>query len=107
MLIRLVIFLFQVHPALGVAGLFGVVVFLVWRSRQGQSFGHSDDHSMGSHVPPPTARSWFQVDITEVRIALDARSRAFLQRELMNAGRSANTSTKRGLVDLLRITLRA
>jgi uncharacterized membrane protein len=106
-LFELVSFLFRVHPALGIAGLVGVLAYLIiWSSRQEQT-GHHGEGSVGSHVPSPTARAWFQVDITEVRVALDARARAFLQRELMEQGRRANTSTKKGLNDLLQVVVRA
>jgi len=106
-LFDLVFFLFRVNPTLGFIALFLAIVYLVWRSRQGGPGGHVDDDSVGSAIPSPTSRAWFQVDITEVRIALDGRARAFLQRELMEQGRRANTRTKPGLVALLRIVLRA
>jgi uncharacterized membrane protein len=107
-LFDLIFFLFRVNPALGVAALVLVIVYLVWSSSRGSGHGgHHEAGGVGSHVPAPTARAWFQVDITEVRVALDARARAYLQRELMEQGRRANASTKKGLVDLLRIVLRA
>ncbi len=107
-LIQLVFFLFRVNPALGVAALVLVLVYLVWSSsRRSGSGGHHGEGSVGSYVPPPTSRTWFQVDITEVRIAIDARSRAFLQRELMEQGRRANASSKAGLVQLLHLVVRA
>ncbi len=106
-LFDLVFFLFRVDPALGFIALFLVIVYLVWRARGGGPPGHVDDDSVGSAIPAPTSRAWFQVDITEVRIALDGRARAFLQRELMEQGRRANTRTKPGLVALLRVVLRA
>lgn len=107
-LFDLIFFLFRVNPALGVAALVLVIVYVVWSSsRSAGHGGHHGSGTVGSHVPSPTARAWFQVDITEVRIALDARARAYLQRELMDQGRRANASTKKGLVDLLQLVLRA
>ena len=70
-LFDLVFFLFRVNPTLGFVALILVVLYLVWRARGGRSMGHSDDGSVGSAVPSPTSRAWFQVDITEVRIALE------------------------------------
>ncbi|GAB4194735.1 MAG: hypothetical protein OHK0013_00250 [Sandaracinaceae bacterium] len=105
-LFDLIFFLFRIHPALGIAGLLAVLGYVFWSARHHQG-GHHGESSVGSHVPSPTARAWFQVDITEVRIALDARARAYLQRELMEQGRRANASTKKGLHDLLQIVVRA
>lgn len=106
--VELIVFLFRVHPLLGVAGLFAGLLYLIWwsKSDQGQS-GHQDAGSVGSAVPSPTSRRWFQVDITEVRIALDARARTFLQRELMEQGRRADMRTPAGRLALLRIVVRA
>jgi uncharacterized membrane protein len=106
-LFDLVFLLFRIHPALGIAGLLAVLAYLVWSARKHQGGGHHDEGSVGSRVPGPTARAWFQVDITEVRVALDARARAYLQRELMEQGRRANASTKKGLNDLLQLVVRA
>jgi uncharacterized membrane protein len=107
-LIELIIFLFRVHPLLGVAGLFAGLLYLIWWSNSSSSAGgHHDSGSVGSAVPSPTSRRWFQVDITEVRIALDARARVFLQRELMEQGRRADMRTPAGRLALLRIVVRA
>lgn len=105
--LHLLLVLFRIHPALGMAGLLAVLLFLLWRGGNNRSFGHVDADSVGSAVPSPTNRAWFHVDITEVRVALDARARVFLQRELMNQGRRADTRTRTGLVALLQVVVRA
>jgi uncharacterized membrane protein len=106
--IDLVILLFRINPLLGIAALVVILVFLIWRSgAQSHSLGHRDDHSVGSTVPSPTSRRWFHVDITEVRVALDARARGFLQRELMQEGRRADMRTPAGRLALLRTVVRA
>jgi uncharacterized membrane protein len=106
--LELIVFLFRVHPLLGVAALFAGLLYLIWWSNsQSGSSGHHDSGSVGSAVPSPTSRRWFQVDITEVRIALDARARVFLQRELMEQGRRADMRTPAGRLALLRVVVRA
>jgi uncharacterized membrane protein len=106
--IELIFFLFRVHPLLGVAALFAGLLYLIWWSNsQSSAGGHHDAGSVGSAVPSPTSRRWFQVDITEVRIALDARARVFLQRELMEQGRRADMRTPAGRLALLRVVVRA
>lgn len=104
-LVELVFMLFRVHPLLGAAALMGLLLYLIARSRSERT--PLDTRSVGSAVPGPTSRSWFQVDITEVRVALDARARSYLQRELMDQGRRADTRTKQGLVSLLHVVVDA
>ncbi len=107
-LIELFVWLFRVNPLLGAAALFAFLLYGIWwAKRENGSLGRADVGSVGSSVPSPTSRRWFEVDLTEVRIALDARSRVFLQRELMEQGRRADTRTKAGLVSLLRVVVRA
>ncbi|MFK7987592.1 MAG: DUF1517 domain-containing protein [Sandaracinaceae bacterium] len=59
----------------------------------------------GSASPLPTRR-WNRVDITSVRIALDWRARASLQRDLNALARRGNTGTNEGLSSMLREVVR-
>ncbi|MBX7194208.1 MAG: DUF1517 domain-containing protein [Sandaracinaceae bacterium] len=106
--IEFFVWLFRVNPLLGFAALFALLLYGIWSAnRQAGAAGHQDSGSVGSSVPSATSRRWFEVDLTEVRIALDGRARSYLQRELMEQGRRADTRTKAGLVALLRVVVRA
>jgi uncharacterized membrane protein len=70
------------------------------RSRQMMMMGGGGPaHHLG---PPAGAQIWGQMDISAVSIAIDWRSRAFLQQELDRLAKSGDTKSKQGLVRLLR-----
>ena len=58
------------------------------------------------HMPPlpgPQARAWMNVDVSVVRIGVDARSREFLQRELSGLARRRTSTTTELHASLLRV----
>lgn len=44
--------------------------------------------------PGPQARAWMNVDVSVLRLAIDGRSRAFLERELAKVGRLADATSR-------------
>lgn len=85
------------HPPIGFAMLAVVVLVLFMRSMGGA------DGNRGR--PGPQARAWMNVDVTAVRIGIDARSREFVQREL---GKIAlrGTAQSHDLLESLRAVIR-
>lgn len=59
---------------------------------------------LSSRRTPQAARGWSTVDVTALRLAVDWRSRAFVQKKLDALARSGQTANKAGLVKLLRET---
>ncbi len=85
------------HPPLGFAMLAVVMVVLFMRA-----VGGAD---RARRTPGPQARAWMNVDVTAVRIGIDARSREFVQREL---GKIAlhGTAQSRDLLESMRSVIR-
>jgi uncharacterized membrane protein len=84
------------HPPLGIAMVAMLLLVVYLRSIGNAGRGR---------LPGPQARAWMNVDVTAVRIAIDARSREFVQRELAKiAGRGSSQS--RQLLESLQRTIR-
>jgi uncharacterized membrane protein len=58
----------------------------------------------GAMVPGPQSSAWNHVDITAVRVALDGRARAELQRELARFAHHGSTDSTAALAAMLRAT---
>ena len=93
-LIGFVIVLCIEHPPLGFAMLGIGIVIVVMRSMTTAGSGA---------LPGPQARAWMNVDVSVVRIAVDARSREFLQAELAKIAQRGTSQSYELLASLQRV----
>ncbi|MDW8245809.1 MAG: DUF1517 domain-containing protein [Sandaracinaceae bacterium] len=101
LLARLVVYTFRYHPLAGTVIVISIVVFLILVRGSPSASNHPDDHSVASTLPNPQSHAWLNVDITELKLAIDARARPFLQLHFLNFAKKANVKTPYGRHELL------